>query len=201
MKIRLLTSSIGILFACLPLSAITFYMTEVTFDQQDLDGTLFDSAQILWSTDTSGSGSSSDLIDLSFYLYNGDSLIYTDDAISNGVAESIGGASRSLDDIEFTFDTNLGASLIVDFFNNDVDTVEFGGSSGETYNIFTHFEGGLRFYTEKYLDGVFKGSVILYEVEYSKSTSVVPEPGHYGLVLALLSLSAVYVWRKRAQHC
>lgn len=201
MKARLLTLSIGILFACLPLSAIISYTTEVTFDQQDLDGTLFDSAQILWSTDTSGTGSSSDLIDLSFYLYNGNSLIYTDDAIINGVAQSIGGASRSLGGIEFTFDTNLGPSLIVDFFDNDADTVELGGSSGETYNIFTYFEGGLRFYTEKYLDGVFKGSVILYEVEYSKSTTVVPEPGIYGLVLALLSFSAVYLRRKRAQHC
>lgn len=126
-----------------------------------------------WSTDvTSGWVCSSDLIDWSYELRNGQSLVYAETVVSSGTIQPIGGATRRRVDWYFDLDDFAAdAKTGLEGFDNDWWIDQEGAASGVTYNVYT-----LKFtraYVDRYEDGSFTSRV--YE-QYTQSTKIVPEP-------------------------
>jgi hypothetical protein len=112
--------------------SFTTTLTPITSTQEDF---VVEKAVYNWETNaTSGSITSADVTNLTLNLFgSGNSLLFTDTMIIGGVAQSIGGTSRSLGDIVWNFDLN---TLNVTAFDNDLPVVQLL-STGITYNFFS----------------------------------------------------------------
>ena len=98
-----------------PVFAATF-QTTLTLDSPG--GTpLVDTIVFEWSTDlTSGTVTETDLTNWSYELFGSGSSVYSETVVLNGVVQPIGGASRLIDDLAFSFDLD---TLTLGFFDND----------------------------------------------------------------------------------
>jgi hypothetical protein len=129
-------------------SAATY---QVTFDFADLTvaGTTYDQAVWTFATSkTSGTIDSTDLTDLTMEVYNGGSLLYTDQAIIGGATQTLNGFARILNasapsgsgGIFFDVDLDLGEVL---FYDNYFSVTGFGAPQGANgdLNLFNNFSG------------------------------------------------------------
>lgn len=108
-----------------PASAITSYVTTVDYFPSGTNGTSMDPADgnlivIEWSTAaTSGTVEATDLVDLTFTLFGSfTNELFRDEAIIDGVAQPVGGRSRSacgLTACEIVFEFDLDAFAIEPF--------------------------------------------------------------------------------------
>jgi len=156
--------------------------------------TIISRIEITWSTNVAVGGDvrPGDLTDLVFSIYdNGNTLIFTDHAINDGVVQTVGGVPRTLSDIDFI----AVSGVYISDFDNDINTVEDreaegGGATGITFNMYcpgVHYPG-----TEaiifRYVDGVRMEPSNLNDL--TVTTTVIPEPsacmafaGMFGLTL------------------
>jgi hypothetical protein len=170
-------------------TAATRATTTVTFDNPAVFGAplnrTFDALAIDWTTPKmSGEVLAADLSDLTFRLLNGGSTLYTDVAIVGGAVQPIGGVARNLSDIEFLFDLNSLPNGLF-FWDNDVNTVQDGAATGETYNVYGLEIVVLSFnFIDGYSGGVLEDS---FESGFTQSTMIVPEAStlYGGLVMML----------------
>lgn len=117
-----------------------------------------------WSTGvTSGTVEATDLIDLSFTLFGGDTSsgfaeIFRDDAIIGGAPQPLGGDDRTICgtspcDIEYEFDHDAFAtdatSGVVGFSTGLPSTIEF--NDGFVYSFFCRLGGEV--YVDAFIDG------------------------------------------------
>ena len=158
--------------------------TTISFDPVTVDGDTFDSLVMDWSTsEMSGVINESALSTLTFSIFNGNSLVYQDIAIQNGVEQPIGGVARGPGDIEFHFDID-SMVLIPDplderSWDNDDNVIQDPTAVGTTWNVYAETDGSSAWF-DKYVDGSF---VELVETPYSQSTVfAVPEPSSVGLL-------------------
>jgi PEP-CTERM motif len=155
---------------------------------------LIDTVIFNWSTNlTTGTVTESDLTNWSYELLNGASSVYTETVIAGGVVQPIGGVSRTVGDLNFSFD--LG-TLTFGLFDNDLNTVQVGAATGVTYNIFTPIPAFFDF--RRYENGVLTNESL--GNDYTQSTIEVtastPEPGTILGLLAVGSLGALSRKRK-----
>jgi hypothetical protein len=183
----------AVVAACLVVAstatAATRATTTVTFDNPAVFGAplnrTFDALAIDWSTPKmSGEITAPDLTDLTFRLLNGGTTRYTDAAIVGGVAQPIGSVARNVSDIEFAFDLNSLPNGLF-FWDNDVNVLQDGAASGETYNVYGLEIVVLSFnFIDGYSGGALEDS---FESGFTQSTVIVPEPStlYGGLVMTL----------------
>ena len=102
MKHAIFAAAAALSLLAAPASAITSYVTTVDYFPSGFDGTSTDPADgdlivIEWSTAVaSGTVQASDLVDLTFTLFGSDTNeLFRDEAIIGGVAQPVGGQSRS----------------------------------------------------------------------------------------------------------
>lgn len=92
-----------------------------------------------WSTNlTSGTVEQDDLTDWSLSFLNGGNLFYTDNIVSAGSVQAIGGVSRGILDIVFNFNLD---TFTAGNFDNLVEGVRLAGASGPAYNIYSFPQG------------------------------------------------------------
>ena len=92
-----------------------------------------------WSTNlTSGTVEQDDLTDWSLSFLNGGNLFYTDNIVSAGSVQAIGGVSRGILDIVFNFNLD---TFTAGNFDNLVEGVRLAGASGPAYNIYSYPQG------------------------------------------------------------
>jgi hypothetical protein len=123
-----------------------------------------------WETSaTSGSITNNDVTNLTLNLFgSGNSLLFTDAMIIGGVAQSIGGVSRSLNNIQWNFDLD---TLNVTAFDNDIPVVQ-QLSTGITYNVY----GGGFLTVNRFNDGSFTETDTYSSFSQSTVAQDVPEP-------------------------
>ncbi|MEM0942578.1 MAG: VPLPA-CTERM sorting domain-containing protein [Pseudomonadota bacterium] len=191
-------------------SAITFYRTTIDFvpftggirspDPADGDQVVID-----WSTTrTSGIVVASDLVDLRFRLFGQGVLLFDDPFLVNGIAQPIGGVSRSgtaLSSSVFSFNLDAFAtdpSMGLAFFDNDVDVVQLGAAVGITYNIYDGIN-------ERFVNGIFDlaGSTLYNPrvpttAQSTAITGVIPLPAGLPLMLGGLAVLGIAVRRRRS---
>ena len=151
-----------------------------------------------WSTNlTSGSVSESNLTHWSYELLNGGSSVYTETIILGGVVQPIGGVTRTLGDLLFSFDLDTPILFGYIGFNNDLNALQDGAATGVTYNIY----GNIFLNINRYEDGnlTIGGGAS----GFSRTTEVVapsattPEPSSILGLVAVGSLAAFSLKRKR----
>ncbi len=191
-------SAVCLVLATAPLSATIAYLTTITFEPMTLAGTTMDNLRIYWTTDVDGAGDSSDLLDLSFSIYNEDNLVYVDNAMSGGVGLPIQGTpqiNRGISDIEFIFDTTSPSATILKSYDNDSNTLQQYISFGLTYNLYgSPYNGVVAIH--QFVDGEFTDGNNA-DPSYEANTVIVPEPSTYGLVAGVLALGLLSLRRKR----
>ena len=156
----------------------------ISFNPVTVDGETFDSLVIDWSTsEMSGVINESALSTLTFSIFNGNSLVYQDIAIQNGVEQPIGGVARGPGDIEFHFDIDAQSLIPVpsggerSWDNDKVVLQNFG--VGTTWNAYADFNGSVASFN-KYSDGSLVG---FGTTPYTQSTVfAVPEPASVGVL-------------------
>ncbi len=89
-----------------------------------------------WETTLmSGNVINTDLVSMTMRLFNGASLVYTDEMVAGGVGQPIGGVARDIDDITWNFSID---NLELINFDNDFNLLqEDGPATGLTYNAYT----------------------------------------------------------------
>ncbi len=159
--------------------------TTISFNPVTIDGDTFDSLVIDWSTpEMTGIINESALSTLTFGIFNGNSLVYQDIAIQNGVEQPIGGVARGPGDIEFHFDIDA-QSLVLEpggserSWDNDNDVLQDPDAVGMTWNVYTETDGSVAWFN-KYNDGSL---VAFGSTTYTQSTVfAVPEPASFGVL-------------------
>lgn len=116
--------------------SFTTTLTPSNPTQQDFVVT---SAVSNWETNaTSGNITSANVTNLTLQLFGaGNSLLFTDAMIVNGVAQAIGGVSRNTDDILWDFDLD---NLTLSSFDNDLPVNQVY-SAGTIYNVYGTLSG------------------------------------------------------------
>ena len=198
MNIHLATKSLSALSAAVLLSSVAHAETYITeFTGTDIGSFQVSRIEIVWATPVAMNNpvAVADLTDLSFSFYDdSDALVYTDNAIVGSVVQAIGGVSRTLADL--TFNGTSGVSI--QSLDNDLNHVQFGAASGETYNLYGVVSGGspainLAFYE----DGAFQEDAT-FNVTGQNTTTAVPEPSSCAALAGLFGLGLATLRRKRA---
>jgi hypothetical protein len=165
----------------------TFYTLNTPYTATSPDVT-----QVLmsWSTNlTSGVVEQDDLTDWSISFLNGGNLFYTDNIVSAGAVQSIGGVSRGIADILFRF--NLDTFTAGDF-DNMLEGVLLAGASGPAYNIYSYPQGP--FEPPYSTLGIWaNGNEATRELPGYSSVFTVPAPG----AVAALALAGLCSRRRR----
>ena len=159
--------------------------TTISFNPVTVDGDTFDSLVMDWSTsEMSGVINESALSTLTFSMFNGNSLVYQDIAIQNGVEQPIGGVARGPGDIEFHFDIDAQSLVLVPggferSWENDNDVLQNPDAVGTTWNVYTETDGSVAWFN-KYNDGSL---LAVGSTTYIQSTVfAVPEPASGGVL-------------------
>jgi hypothetical protein len=161
------------------------YRTTLTLSNPDLPPPTVQLTRAVFDWETtlmSGTAINTDLVSLTMRLFDGNSLVYTDQMVAGGVAQSIGGAARTIDNIAWNFDID---SLLLINFDNDFLSVEAGAATGQTYNAYTLAFGQDKFQVLPYLDGM-PGDANTWDLV--ENTEAVPVAPTALLVLAGLPL-------------
>jgi hypothetical protein len=186
--------SLFALFVCIivsPLWSATTYVSTFDLDNR-LTAIGVDRVVLTWRTEiSSDTVTATNLISLSFQLYDASTLIYQDDAIVGGSARPIGGVDRSLEANDISFSYTFGSPDGVTVFDNNV---YFVGNTGITYNIYT---GDGVIAIDRYTNGVYDGNDS--NSSYEQSTTAIPEPGTYAAVLGVGSLFVAAFRRRKAR--
>lgn len=160
----------------------------------------FDALVIAWSTPVmAGLIDETDLTDLTFTLTNGGATVYQDQAITNSTVQSIGGATRSITDLDFNYDVSSfpagfpGTSV----FDNDVNIQQSVAASGRTYNVYDIDLVAMSFTVQPYDDGE---RISTTNTPYTSTTVAVPEPSAF-LFIGAVGLGIVVCKKiRRIQH-
>ncbi len=165
--------------------ADTVATSTISFAPLTVSGDTFDSLVMEWSTPVmSGVINDTALSTLTFSIFDGNSLVYQDIAIQNGVEQPIGGVARGPGGIDFHFD--IDSVMFVPepgggdrSWDNDVNVQQFS-SVGTTWNVFADLDGqSIRF--AKFFDGSL--DVVGTTTSFDQSTVfAVPEPSSVGLL-------------------
>lgn len=151
-----------------------------------------DVTQVLmsWSTNlTSGIVDQDDLTDWSISFLNGGNLFYTDNIVSAGSVQSLGGVARGLADILFSFNLD---TLTAGDFDNMLQGALLAGASGPAYNVYSYPTGP---FDPPYSTlGIWaNGNESTRELPGYSSVYTVPAPG----ALAALALAGLCSRRRR----
>lgn len=152
-----------------------------------------DVTQVLmsWSTDlTSGVVDQGDLTDWSISFLSSGNLFYTDNIVTAGAVQSIGGVSRGITDILFSFNLD---TLTAGNFDNMLQGALLAGASEPAYNVYSYPTGpfGPPYSTL----GIWaNGSESTRELPGYSSVVTVPAPG----ALAAIALAGLCARRRRS---
>ena len=159
--------------------------TTISFDPILVADDTIDSLVVDWSTPVmSGIVNESALSTLTFSVFNGNSLVYQDIAIQNGVEQPIGGIARGPGDIQFRFDIEERMFVPIPgngerSWDNDVSVVQRDIMTGTSWNIYSDPEVQLAYF-DKLIDGSY---VDREETEFNQSTVfAIPEPSSAALL-------------------
>ncbi len=104
----LLTATAGVVGSSLVVGMSPVFVTtfQTTLTPDSPGGTPFiDTIVFEWSTDlTSGTVTETDLTNWSYELFGSGSLVYSETVVLDSVVQPIAGASRSIGDLNFSFD-------------------------------------------------------------------------------------------------
>jgi hypothetical protein len=180
--------SVFALFACLwagPLWSATTFVSTFDLHVRSAEATR---VVLTWSTNVStGLVGPTNLIGLSFQLFDGANAKYQDNAIIASAVQPIAGATRTLSDIKFQYDFSSGK---VNFFDNNYDVI---GNGGVFYNLFTFGDSQPPTQTAIYVvlytrsaevsTDDHEGFVTDGYSNFSQNTAAIPEPGTYAALL------------------
>jgi hypothetical protein len=143
-----------------------------------------------WSTSLSGGNvQQGDLTDWSISFLSGEDVVYTDNIVSGGAVQSIGGVQRGIADILFNF--NL-STLTPGDFDNMVSGSLLAGASGPAFNVYSYPQGP--FFPPYSTLGIWgNGDESTRELPGYSSVFTVPAPG----VLAAFALAGLASRRRR----
>jgi hypothetical protein len=152
-----------------------------------------DVTQVLmsWSTNiTSGVVDQGDLTDWSISFLSGGNLFYTDNIVTAGSVQSIGGVNRGIADILFNFNLD---TLTAGDFDNMLQGALLAGASGPAYNVYS-YPGG-PFEPPYSTLGIWaNGNESTRELPGYSSVITVPAPG----ALAAIALAGLCTRRRRS---
>ena len=165
----------------------TFYTLNTPYTVTSPDVT-----QVLmsWSTNqTSGIVDQNDLTDWSISFLNGGNLFYTDNIVTAGTVQSLGGVTRGIADILFSFNLD---TLTAGDFDNMLQGSLLAGASGPAYNVYSYPTGP---FDPPYSTlGIWaNGNEATRELPGYSSVYTVPAPG----AIAALALAGLCARRRR----
>jgi hypothetical protein len=166
----------------------TFYTLNTPYTATSPDVT---QVMMSWSTNlTSGIVDQDDLTDWSISFLNGGNLFYTDNIVTAGSVQSLGGVTRGIADILFSFNLD---TLTAGDFDNMLQGALLAGASGPAYNVYSYPTGP---FDPPYSTlGIWaNGNEATRELPGYSSVYTVPAPG----VLAALALAGLSSRRRRA---
>lgn len=182
----------GIAFSFVTASAdagvyFTFYTLNTPYTATSPDVT---QVMMSWSTNlTSGIVSQADLTDWSISFLAGGNLFYTDNVVTAGTVQSLGGVARGIADILFSFNLN---TLTAGDFDNMLQGSLLSGASGPAYNVYSYPNGP---FDPPYSSlGIWaNGNEATRELPGYSEVFTVPAPG----ALAALALAGLCTRRRR----
>lgn len=165
----------------------TFYTLNTPYTVTSPDVT-----QVLmsWSTNlTSGIVDQDDLTDWSISFLNGGNLFYTDNIVTAGTVQSLGGVTRGIADILFSFNLD---TLTAGDFDNMLQGSLLANASGPAYNVYSYPTGP---FDPPYSTlGIWaNGNEATRELPGYSSVYTVPAPG----AIAALALAGLCARRRR----
>jgi hypothetical protein len=171
------------------------YVTE--FTGTDIGSFAVARVEVAWTTSVAVNNpvAVADLSDLSFSFYNdSDVQVYIDNAIVSGVVQPIGGVTRTLADLTF----NATSGVSIQSLDNDLNQIQFGASTGETYNLYGVVGGGspainIAFYDE----GQFQEDAT-FNITGQVTSSAVPEPSSAAALAGLAGIAFAAARRRRS---
>jgi hypothetical protein len=180
-------TTLGVSLLSLPAHAISGFTTITYGTPVNIDGTPVDGVQMSWSTNLdSGIVTQNDLTNWTLQVMSAGNPIYTDNAIINSVVQAIGGVTRPLSNLVFSF--NLGTNTLTNW-DNDFNIVQNGAASGTTYNIYL-FNGNSN--TSKFVNGAL--IAIGPTTNFSQNTTITADavPFEFSPGLGLILLGVGY---------